>query len=82
MAWTFPDGEIYEGAVHTIGRWTYSGKTRTVLSRRLIRVADAVVPLQEKKAGSGKKVRKRRTRAEIAADKAEEALAASLMADE
>lgn len=77
MAWEFPDGTAYDGEVHVIGAHVFSGKTHTVSSRRLLKVADSVVSLQKSK--SGKKVRKRRTRAEIQADKLNEALAKKML---
>lgn len=78
MAWEFPDGVGYEGDVHTIGAHVFSGKTHTVSSRRLLKVADLVLSSQQKKVG-GKKVRKRRTRAEIVADKLTNDLASKML---
>ena len=36
MAWYLPTGELYTGETHTLGSTTYSGKTRTPDSRRLV----------------------------------------------
>jgi hypothetical protein len=36
MAWYLPTGELYTGDTHVLGDTTYSGKTRTPSSRRLV----------------------------------------------
>lgn len=36
MAWYLPTGELYTGETHELAGMTYSGKTRTPDSRRLV----------------------------------------------
>ena len=36
MAWYLPSGELYTGETHELAGTTYSGKTRTPHSRRLV----------------------------------------------
>lgn len=36
MAWYLPTGELYTGDTHVLAGTTYSGKTRTPQSRRLV----------------------------------------------
>jgi hypothetical protein len=36
MAWYLPTGELYTGETHELAGTTYSGKTRTPDSRRLV----------------------------------------------
>jgi hypothetical protein len=36
MAWYLPSGELYTGETHVLAGNTYSGKTRTPNSRRLV----------------------------------------------
>ena len=36
MAWYLPTGELYTGDTHVLAGTTYSGKTRTPSSRRLV----------------------------------------------
>ena len=36
MAWYLTSGELYTGETHTLGANTFTGKTRTAESRRLV----------------------------------------------
>jgi|TARA_B100000212_G_C27358433_1_gene527005 hypothetical protein len=40
MAWYFTSGELYTGETHELAGTTYSGKTRTSESRRLVEGAE------------------------------------------
>ena len=40
MAWYFTSGELYTGETHELAGTTYSGKTRTAESRRLVEGAE------------------------------------------
>lgn len=42
MAWYFTSGELYTGETHVLAGTTYSGKTRTSESRRLVEGAEPV----------------------------------------
>jgi len=40
MAWYLTNGELYTGETHVLARITYTGKTRTSESRRLVEGAE------------------------------------------
>jgi len=64
MAWTRAiNGEVYEGETHELAGVTYSGKTRTPLSQRLVWVADPIpAPLPQQKPAKKKPSVSKRTK--------------------